>query len=134
MSHMKKILLSLAITTLLVTTILHIAAKPADDHPFFSQFNEYPLVIAHAGSALYPTDTLYALKQYAAMGVDILEMDVNMTSDGQIILIHDNTIDRTTDGTGDVSGMTLAQIQSYDAGYYWSQNNGKTYPFRGQGN
>ena len=56
--------------------MFHIIAKPADDHPFFTQFDEYPLVIAHAGSQIYPTDTLYALEMYAQMGVDILEMDI----------------------------------------------------------
>jgi len=90
-------------------------------------------VIAHAGSELLPTDTLFALEQYADMGVDILEMDVHMTKDKHIILIHDETVDRTTDGTGDVREMTLAELQSLDAGYYWTNDDGETYPLRGQG-
>ncbi len=90
-------------------------------------------MIAHAGSELYPTDTMYAFERYAAMGVDILEMDTNMTADGEIVVIHDKTIDRTTDGTGTVSEMTLAEIQQYDAAYDWTQDDGQTYPLRGQG-
>lgn len=110
----------------------HMLANPATDHPFFEQFDEYPLVVAHAGSELYPTDTLFALEQYAAMGVDVLEMDVHRTADGEVILIHDDTVDRTTDGTGDVREMTLAEVQALDAGYYWTDEDG-SHPFRGQG-
>jgi len=133
MPIIKKIL-SLIIAILLFTAIIfHIIAKPADDHPFFTQFDEYPLVIAHAGSKLYPTDTLYALEMYAEMGVDILEMDIHMTKDGQIILIHDDTVDRTTNGTGDVREMTLSEIKDLDAGYYWTDNDGASYPFQDQG-
>ena len=118
----------------LIILSAHILASPSPDHPYFNQFSaeQYPLVIAHAGSELYPTDTLYALEQYAAMDVDILEMDLHMTADGEIILIHDDTVDRTTDGTGDVREMTLAEVRSLDAGWYWTQDD-ETHPFRGQG-
>jgi glycerophosphoryl diester phosphodiesterase len=130
----KRILLVVLGILVVGIIVAHLAASPAPDHPFFDQFgaDQYPLVIAHAGSELYPTDTMYALEKYAAMGVDILEMDVHMTADGEIILIHDDTLDRTTDGTGDVRQMTLAEIQAYDAGYYWTKDD-QTYPFRGMG-
>jgi glycerophosphoryl diester phosphodiesterase len=130
----KRILLVVLGILVVGIIVAHLAASPAPDHPFFDQFSadQYPLVIAHAGSELYPTDTMYALEKYAAMGVDILEMDVHMTADGEIILIHDDTLDRTTDGTGDVRQMTLAEIQAYDAGYYWTKDD-QTYPFRGMG-
>jgi glycerophosphoryl diester phosphodiesterase len=117
----------------LSVVVSNLAARPVPDHPFFQQFDRYPLVIAHAGSKLYPTDTLYALQQYADMGVDILEMDVHMTKDGVIVLIHDDTVDRTTNGTGDIREMSFAEAQSLDAGYNWSQDDGGTYPYRGQG-
>jgi len=128
----KSIIIGILIAVFLAIVTMHLIADPAPDHPFFDQFETYPLVIAHAGSELYPTDTLYALEQYANMGVDILEMDVHMTKDRHIILIHDDTVDRTTDGTGDVREMTLAELQSLDAGYYWTKDDGETYPFRGQ--
>ena len=130
----KRILLIILGVLAVAVLIAHLAASPAPDHPLFEQFSadHYPLVIAHAGSELYPTDTMYALEQYAGMGVDILEMDLHMTADGEIILIHDDTLDRTTDGTGDVREMTLAEVQQYDAGYYWTKDD-QTYPFRGQG-
>ena len=130
----KRILQILVIVLGITAIIAHLGASPAPDHPFFEQFSadQYPLVIAHAGSELYPTDTLYALQQYAEMGVDVLEMDAHMTADGEIILIHDHTVDRTTNGTGDVRQMTLAEVQSLDAGWYWTEDN-QTYPFRDQG-
>lgn len=131
---LKRILLIILGILALGILIAHIIASPAPNHPYFDQFSagQYPLVIAHAGSELYPTDTMYALERYAAMGVDILEMDLHMTADGEIILIHDDTVDRTTEGTGDVRQMTLAEVQSFDAGWYWTDDE-ETYPFRGQG-
>ena len=114
--------------------IAHVVASPAPDHVYFNQFRQdrYSLVIAHAGSELYPTDTLYALEQYAAMDVDVLEMDLHMTADGEIILIYDDTVDRTTNGSGDVREMSLAELQTLDAGWYWTKDE-QTYPFRDQG-
>jgi glycerophosphoryl diester phosphodiesterase len=130
----KRILLILLGILVVGVVGAHLLAHPAADHPYFAQFSEdqYPLVIAHAGSELYPTDTLYALQQYADMNVDILEMDVHMTADGEIVLIHDDTVDRTTNGNGDVRQMTLAEVQALDAGWYWTEDDA-TYPFRGQG-
>jgi len=130
----KRILVIALGVLVLAILIAHLAASPAPDHPYFDQFSadQYPLVIAHAGSELYPHDTMFALEKYADMEVDILEMDLHMTADGEIILIHDDTVDRTTDGTGDVRQMTLAEVQTLDAGHYWTQDD-QTYPFRGQG-
>ncbi len=67
-----------------------------------------------------PENTLEAFQKSADMGVDILEMDIRMTKDGHLVVIHDKTIDRTTNGSGLVKEMTLAEIQSYDAAYYFS--------------
>ena len=133
--QLKQIFLFVFLLLALIITILTIIAKPAADHVFFSQFDDdqYPLVIAHAGSKLYPTDTLYALEQYANMGVDILEMDIHLTKDEHIILIHDDTVDRTTNGEGDVREMTLAEVKELDAGYKWTDDEWSTFPFRGQG-
>lgn len=132
--HIKRFLLIFLALVVGGILMAHLTARPAPDHVFFENFTEeqYPLVIAHAGSKLYPTDTLYALEQYADMKVDILEMDVHMTGDGEILLIHDDTVDRTTNGTGDVREMTLVEIKALDAGWYWTEDDA-TYPFRGQG-
>ena len=127
-----RVLLYILAAVLIFIIAVNIFQRPVEGHVFFRHFDEYPLVIAHAGSELYPTDTMYAFERYAAMGVDILEMDTNMTADGEIVVIHDSTIDRTTDGSGKVSEMTLEEIQQYDAAYNWTQDDGATYPLRGQ--
>lgn len=116
--------------------VLYFMARPAPTHPWFAQFSHYPLVIAHAdtsGTSPWPGDTMLFLENVAAMGVDVLEMNVNMTGDGHIVLNHDETVDETTDGTGTISDMTLAEVQALDAGYGWTQDDGATFPYRGQG-
>ena len=67
------------------------------------------------------------------LGVDILEMDIHATRDGVLVAIHDDTVDRTTDGAGKVKELTFAEIQQLDAGHYWTNDAGATYPYRGQG-
>jgi glycerophosphoryl diester phosphodiesterase len=74
-------------------------------------------VIAHRGGPAYaPENTRLAFNTAIAQGVDWLEFDVQMTRDGELVVIHDETVDRTTDGVGPVAGLTLEQIRSLDAG------------------
>ena len=74
-------------------------------------------VIAHRGGAKYaPENTLAAFQNAIAQGADWLEFDVQMTRDGALVVIHDETVDRTTNGTGAVRDLTLEQISSLDAG------------------
>jgi len=112
--------------------ILVLRARPAQDHPFFH--HDRPLVIAHRGGAgQWPENTLHAFVRAVELGVDVLEMDVQMTQDGQLVVIHDSTVDRTSNGTGSVHELSLAELQTLDAGYAWSTDGGKRFPFRGQG-
>ena len=106
-------------------------AQPAADQPFFS--SDEVLVMAHRGGRrLWPENTLYAFQHAAELGVDVLEMDVHSTQDGALVVIHDDTVDRTTNGVGEVQTFSLAELQALDAGYQWSNDDGATYPFRGQ--
>ena len=92
------------------------------------------LNIAHrGGSALGPENTLEAMQLSVDAGVKVVEFDLFMTSDGHLIIIHDETVDRTTNGTGRIQDMTLAEAQALDAGYYFTVDGGVTYPFRGTG-
>ena len=76
-----------------------------------------PQVIAHRGGpAFAPENTIAAFENAIAQGVDWLELDVQMTQDGELVVIHDETVDRTTNGTGPVAGLTLEQIRLLDAG------------------
>jgi glycerophosphoryl diester phosphodiesterase len=77
----------------------------------------YVFVQAHRGfSAHYPEQTLLAFERAIEAGADRLEMDLAITSDGHIVMMHDRTIDRTTDGSGPVDAFTLAELQALDAG------------------
>ena len=60
-------------------------------------------------------------------------MDMHMTKDGVLVLMHDQTVDRTTDGTGAIRDLTLAEVQRLDAGYRFSADEDTTFPYRGQG-
>lgn len=94
-----------------------------------------PLLIAHRGGAgLKPENTLAAfLDADALWKADMIELDVHATADGRCVVIHDPTVDRTTNGSGAVAAMTLAEIQSLDAAYHFSPDGGTTFPLRGAG-
>jgi glycerophosphoryl diester phosphodiesterase len=83
----------------------------------FLQPCSQPLIIAHRGSSAYaPENTLAAFQLAAEQGADAIELDVDLTRDGHAIIMHDVTIDRTTDGSGAVSALTLEEIRRVDAG------------------
>ncbi len=78
-------------------------------HPFFS--SPRPLVFAHrGGSALAPENTMDAFANSLALGADGIELDVHLSSDGVVVVIHDATVDRTTPGRGAVAHMTAAEL------------------------
>jgi len=130
----KKIAFSIPGLAILALVVLAFVAKPAPDHPYYASDLPYPLVIAHqGGDGLWPGDTLYAFEQADALGVDVLEMDLHITKDGVLVIHHDETVDRTTDGTGTIEEMTLSEIKSLDAGYDWTNDDGVTFPYRGTG-
>jgi len=114
--------------------ILRFTAKPAPDSAYYSNPHSKVLVIAHqGGDGIFPGDTLYAYEHAAALGADVFEMDAHLTQDGEIVLMHDEKVDRTTDGTGLIEDLTLAELKQLDAAYKWSNAAGQTFPFRGQG-
>ncbi len=102
-------------------------------HAFF-QGLAAPLHISHRGGAgLYPENTLGAFR--AALEVhrtDVLELDLRLTKDGELVVAHDETVDRCTDGVGPVVGFTFAELSKLDAGHTFTID-GATRPFRGQG-
>ncbi len=76
-----------------------------------------PLSVAHRGHSIaYPENTLVAYRQAIELGVEMIECDVNVTRDGQLVMIHDATLDRTTNGSGRVSAAAWDEIQRLDAG------------------
>jgi glycerophosphoryl diester phosphodiesterase len=94
----------------------------------------WPVNLAHRGSsARAPENTLEAFRLAGEAGAGGLELDLHMTRDGEVVVIHDATVDRTTDGSGVVAGMTLDELRGLDAGYRFSPDGGRTYPYRGRG-
>lgn len=92
-----------------------------------------PLFFAHrGGAALRPENTIEAFTHGLAFGADALELDIQMTRDSQIVVIHDSSVDRTTDGSGPVASFDLDELRRLDAGYHFTSDQGQTYPFRGQ--
>ncbi|WP_273846456.1 glycerophosphodiester phosphodiesterase [Rubrobacter calidifluminis] len=90
--------------------------------------------LAHRGaSARAPENTLEAFQAGLEDGAGGLELDLRLTSDGCVVVMHDATVDRTTDGSGPVRGMTLERLRRLDAGYRFTTDGGCTYPFRGKG-
>lgn len=76
-----------------------------------------PFVIAHAACKGHaPENTLAGIRAAVDLGADGIEIDVHCTADGVPVLLHDSTVDRTTDGQGEVTKMTLAQVKALDAG------------------
>ncbi|GAB4280103.1 MAG: glycerophosphodiester phosphodiesterase [Candidatus Promineifilaceae bacterium] len=102
------------------------------DQPFAKQGG--PLVFAHRGwRGKYPENTLLAFEKAAQLGVDALEMDIHATSDGVLVVHHDDTVDRMTDGQGPIKEYSWAALQALEVGHHWTADGGKTYPFRGMG-
>ncbi len=94
----------------------------------------WPINFAHRGpSSRAPENTLEAFRLAARDGAGGLELDVHMTSDRQVAVIHDDSVDRVTDGGGFVREMTLREVQSLDAGYSFTPDGGATYPYRDRG-
>lgn len=80
----------------------------------------HPIVFAHRGASAHaPENTLAAFELALRQGADAVELDVKLTRDQQPVVIHDQTVDRTTDGTGRVKDLTLAELRSLDAGSHF---------------
>jgi glycerophosphoryl diester phosphodiesterase len=118
-----------------VYLVLSAFARSRPERSFFEKKNNEVLVIAHqGGDGLFPSNTLYAFQEAAKLGVDVLELDIHASKDGYLVVIHDDTVDRTTNGTGKVNNLTLAELKELDAGYHWSpERKGETFPYRDEG-
>ena len=86
-----------------------------------------PIIIAHRGDKTHaPENTLAAFKLAAENGADAIEFDVKLTADGRVIVLHDQTVNRTTNGMGKISKLPYAAVRDLDAGAWFSEK------FRGE--
>src|SRR5688572_14579522 len=101
--------------------VLALIASPRPPHAYERHLQTGVSVLAHAGgNLLWPDNTMLAFTNAAAMGVDVLELDVHRVADGEFVVIHDATVDRTTDGTGEVAVAGMLELRRLDAGYRWT--------------
>lgn len=124
------IILSILLITVLIGSLFS-KDRARETKPFFEEIKT-PTVIAHRGGSVYPENTLLAFEHSLQIGADVIEFDVHMTSDGHPVIIHDFTVDRTTNGEGAIDSFTLEEIKQLDAGYYYTASDG-SHPFRNQG-
>jgi glycerophosphoryl diester phosphodiesterase len=88
-----------------------------------------PLVLAHRGASAYaPENTLAAFNLAFDLGADGIELDVTLTQDGVVVVIHDDTVDRTTNGHGAIKAMTLAEVKQLDASFKFEKQRGERIP------
>ncbi len=93
-----------------------------------------PRLFGHRGAAgVAPENTLTSFRAARDAGADVFELDVHATRDGEVVVLHDPTLDRTTNGAGSVAAMTFAELSVLDAGHRFTPDGGRTFPFRGQG-
>ena len=93
-----------------------------------------PLVYAHrGGSALRPENTLTAFDHGLSLGADGLELDVHLSRDGVVVVHHDDTLERTTNGRGALAARSAGELADLDAGWHFASADQRTFPFRGQG-
>ncbi|BAH38961.1 glycerophosphoryl diester phosphodiesterase family protein [Gemmatimonas aurantiaca T-27] len=90
-------------------------------------------MIGHRGNRAHaPENTIPSLLEAVALGVDAVEFDLHVTRDGVLVLMHDTTLDRTTDASGPVAARTLAELRAVDAGARFTRD-GSSFPWRGRG-
>ncbi len=81
-----------------------------------------PVIFAHRGASAHaPENTIAAFELALAQNADAIELDVKLTADGHVVVIHDSTVDRTTGSRGRVKDLSLAQLRSLDAGSFFSE-------------
>ena len=128
---------TLCVAVILVGLYIYLAMRTGEqaiEREVFKRENSPVLVFAHrGGGGLIPENTLEAFVYSARMGVDALELDVHATADGTLVVHHDSSVDRTTNGRGRVNELTIDAIKKLDAGYIFSTDGGQTFPFRGRG-
>jgi glycerophosphoryl diester phosphodiesterase len=109
----------IALLSAFIVALLIPASAAAADNPWLAK---RVLNIAHQGGENeFPSNTLYAFKRSVKAGADMLELDVGVTKDGKVVVSHDTTLDRTTNGRGTIESHALRQIRKLDGAYWFSK-------------
>lgn len=134
---MKIKLLLIALVSLFVMAVASPAAKalPATGPWYQPRPTDHtPLILAHqGGEGEHPSNSMLAFTRAYTAGSDALDTDMFATSDGVLVLFHDETLEHRTNCTGPISAKTYSQLLQCDFAYWWTQDGGATYPYRGKG-
>ena len=108
--------------------------QQVSDHPFFAQAKSLDVIAHRGGNGQWPGETMLAMKRARELGVDVLEMDVYLTRDRRLVLMHDNFVGSTTEASGlksfyPVHRVDLAELQTLNAAYRWAPEGSKTRPY-----
>jgi glycerophosphoryl diester phosphodiesterase len=116
------------VTVLVMGLLAAVDAAPASAGTTNPWLERRVLNIAHQGGEdEFPSNTLYAFKKAIRAGADMLELDVGVTKDDRVVVMHDTSVDRTTNGSGLISELTLQEIQRLDAAYWFSGDKSNHY-------
>jgi glycerophosphoryl diester phosphodiesterase len=112
----------------------HVDGAMRGPKPFVTAHAPRALVAHRGGAGLAPENTVAAFQAAASRWrCDQLELDLRLSRDGVAVVMHDATVDRTTDGTGAVASLRLADLKALDAGHRFTPDGGRSHPFRGRG-
>jgi glycerophosphoryl diester phosphodiesterase len=112
--------ISILILTLMMLILVFVPISVT--HGTSGNHSGRPLIIAHRGaSGVAPENTMPAIDSALASGADYIEIDVHLSKDGAVIVMHDKSVDRTTDGKGEIAEMTVAEIKTLDAGSWFNE-------------
>lgn len=104
----------------------------SSNHRFFS--GPSPRLFGHRGaSASAPENTLESFRLAREQGASYIELDVHLSADGEVVVIHDQSVSRTTGRRGRVENMTLGELRKLDSGYKFTTDHGRTFPYRDRG-
>ncbi|WP_020414650.1 glycerophosphodiester phosphodiesterase [Microbulbifer variabilis] len=117
---------------LLIVLMIYARSRPAKKSALRLTHTRNPMVISHGNdcsNGLYPGNTSLYLQKMVELGVDGIEVDLWLTADGHLVLLHDPELKDSSDGSGSVEDMTLAQLRELNIAYHWSPD-GENYPYR----
>lgn len=120
--------LQLALLTIAAGFLAALALRSRENRP---PRTDWPVNVAHRGASIRkPENTLEAFRRAVEEGAAGLELDAHMSRDGVVVVIHDDTVDRTTDGRGPVREKSLAEIKTLNAGHRFSRDSDPGFPYR----
>lgn len=128
---LKRLIIAVVALILAYVALFLIVVPERPNYAFFA--GKEPMIVAHqGGSSLAPKNTLVAFEKAKSLGVDAIHFEVRMSKDAELVVIEEDKVDSTTNGTGKVSELTLAELKSLDAAYRFPGIRGN-YEYRGHG-